>query len=787
MRTVCLMAALLPLALGLSAADCELFGVTPNGALPQEVAGRLAFGFKAAETVKLGKRLDGDLSFSFLLNPAWFPGDSRPHRILNVQAKDQTGAAVQLGLEVFPSGSLVWSVNRPDWLGGVVLEDSLLWPRHEWQLVNGGWDKVKGFYLRIDDFAEQSVQIKGVEALTAVDSLTFSPGPWFADFHLGGVPVPAATPAKAVWAVSPNGDWTAGTGIFLQCRGSLRRLAPKLDGKPGALFIDCPEGITPSPILVLSYSGRTLHRQGQETLVVDGGLDIDGKVTLDGKQAFAGRWTFDGKLRIDGKLAVRGKLYKRHVYPFGELENSLPLLSQKTAGFSVCLKSSLPAGTATDIVVGCLDADGAELANVPYPVTCLDLPQAPKLKKLRFGLSNTRYDMLAQDDPLQLYQRLGVSFVDVWDYGCWAARDDQGQLALAAATAKLLLANGISPVFEAHRAVWEYRPSDCRAVGSDGKPYPSEFSRCPSDRGPRHLEDEESIKRFARMGAGVSLDVEANGLRMNAPCYCVRCLEAFKHYLAEQRPEVKAFDPRSLAADDGGLKLWRAFIGRQVSEKLYQLYQAEAEALKGSTSKPLMVLYDEGLWESGCDLSWLADAPQTNVELLMGPPLYHGAAANYKALLEYRKQLPKAKAMPYLGFSFDQYHNDMVSQLFAVYGGGAKGVIVWTWFVMSGLELADSSKALAAVSKVEDILADGEEVGGLELGPNTVGRLSRLDNRGALLVGNTGTSTQAVKVKLPFQVTKATDLLTGKGVSPEQGLPIPPGAFRLYELEGTLK
>ena len=745
-----------------NAAEFSIFGAVPEK-LPvreQLMDGRAAFAFDKESTIAVNQDIKTGFYCSFWLRPSWYPGDLDTHRILSLNCQDNEGNETNLGLDVLPSGSLELAVNRPQWIGGVVSADSLLWSKGEWQFVSCGWTPENGFFLKLNGFNENKSKIAEFKSLKRLKSVKLIGKPdqnsrlWLGDFQIDAVPPKkAACNSTRTWQISPNGNWNAGD-ISLPCHGSVRRLAASLTGQPGALYLDCPDGIVPSQIISLDYDARTIARQ-------------------------------DGK-----KVMLDDKSFTRYVYPFGEKENSLPLLHQSSRGFSVCLQSSLSPGTVSSIVVGYISPDGNAESGVRYPVESIVIVQAGKLKKLVTGLSITRTDTMAQTDAVKLYKRMSLTFVDLWDYGYWIGRRDKKYIDDAKTQVAMLRKNDIVPVLEIHRALWEYRPEDCKAVDINGKKYATYSSRCPSDRGQNHFFDQESVKLAVAIGAGASLDIESTGLNQNTPCFCPECLKAFNIYRAEQHPEAADTDPLVFEKDRNKYpelhKIWCDFIGYQTSRMAYAFYQAQAEAANEMKERQFMVIYDEGLWPSGCDLSWLSQAKPNRVELFMGPPLYHKAAANYKTLCRYRAKLPQARVMPYIGFSYDQYENDMISQVLCMFGGGAQGIIIWSWASMSGRELADTAIALNAVAKVEDILTEGKETTQPVFDKlEGMGRIVRLGNKAVLLVGN-GDS-QGIKVTLPFKVKTAVNLLTDESLLITDGvllqLQLSQNIFRLYVLE----
>jgi hypothetical protein len=656
------------------------------------------------------------------------------------------------------TGNLYWyamSLKNP-WVGHTLLNTSPMWLKGDYQRIEMGWSKDKGLFLKDGMFPTKSRKTKAIKKITAIEKVTFANiktgKDKFSNINIwkGANKVELLKEENIRWRVSPMARWVVAPGVALPVHARINRRGKKnVRGIQTFIHIDCPVGISPGKSIAFASGNQLACR-------------------------------IDGIKKIDTKA---GK-YSRYTYKLPAFLTDHAIDIYNTARpFSLALSSTLQPGTSSVTYLS-IQWGRNKSKPVEIPVKVIKFPKSVKLKKVVLGMSIWVNQLFAQGDYMKLFRKTGFNMIDCW-VGTGLKRKLIGKPLSAVYWRKFTankfiktcMVNNITPALTLHHEIFDYLPKHLKAVGINGKPYPNHFSRCPSKNEKMFQPSFKRLQYIASLGASVFIDVEMAGFMKHSPCFCPKCLAGFEKHLRNKFPEVKYLSPQEFEKSPKRYpklhKLWFDFCGEQASDMLSKCHQAMEAGAKSSKTKPcrqFLSIYDESLW-GAFDLHNLAKSKPNRVDLFMGPPLYHNPQANGKNLRTYIKKYPNVKVMPYMGYIYGGLKTDMKSQLFTIFGNGAKGTIVWSIGAMDGQELKEVAEATVALAKVEDIIWDGKvskdvSVINEEKSNKVHVSLKILEKRGMLFVSDYRKKKTPLKIKFAsIRFSKATDLRAGKNLS----------------------
>lgn len=725
--------------------------------------------------------------FTFTITPLWRGNDAKSHPIISFECVREDGEKYWLSLTKWPSGLLHFAVTDPKRKRSVFSYSPLLWVENDSHNIAGGID-ANGLFISIDGApriynrdtcrtmkSDSVMPVLKIERIVlGVDSQ--NPGKSCADFWLHDLYIgnsePCGVTTSAVdpqWRIAPIPDWVVSPDVPMNCAGNLQRYAKNLKGQDVFIVVECPEGIVPGELMTLHFGGQTARISYGSKLV-----------PRDGKNYY--RWRYQ-------------------LPPYALVCPELEGVVNKPLMFNLCLSTDLPYGTETDVHLG-IEWEGGAQPPVRIPIHVSKMEPPPILKRLFVGMSIEKPDLATQGDYTAFAKRIGLNYIDIFLSDDWTPSiSSPGVNPSADEVIRRCKDAGILPCFSIQSPTllrYDVLPEGQRR-DIDGK-LSGRGGRCPSDRGADYRKDMDNCRNAAKRGIGLTFDLECNGFAKSQGCFCERCIDNFKIYLNTCHPDVAFVSPCEFEREPVKFvklhKIWAEFISAQGSMWMYDLYKAAGEGLSMSRNKPhnpLFLIYDEGLWDSGIDLSEAFAGSRNFLRFFAGPPLYHDPEDSGKVLRKYIARHPKiTDVMPYVGFCHDTPVNDMRSQVLEIFGRGAHGINFWCYPLIDGGELCKIVEGLNAVAKVEDILADGRPIPGVRAQPYeaNVAISGGVIGPVVLLVSWYEPMVKPVTVTLPFPVTgNIVDLLTDETVikldAPTAVLTFPKieGGARLYRCE----
>lgn len=408
---------------------------------------------------------------------------------------------------------------------------------------------------------------------------------------------------------------------------------------------------------------------------------------------------------------------------------------------------------------------------VELPVHAVEVPRAPRLKRMMVGLGWWSAGATAKwPGALDVWDQLGLNSFSLFAH--WMREDNPDwRLVDEARRRGFSIVNIDSPLHRmASRAAKTPEICDQFADGSVGE------KLCVSYRG-QHYKNE--IQRFAAAMARArphfaSLDIEVWGWQ--GPVDCRKCTRCQKDFAAS------------------GMETWEAWQVAKGNEMWREMVTAARAAIKKTGNDPDFEIggYDfraggpyQSVWSVDDMYPQWMQSSQVSTYTCLYP--YHLELIGNE-VREDRAHLPRSDVLPWLTpgdagtFSGESFQ----WALLECYCNGARGVYFWSSRLWDSESLIAYNRVVRAIAPVEQILVDGELVGDAARA-DAPGRVSGIRRGKALvlLVADYFRRTDG-KVKLHLRVparSNIRDLLTGEVLSAEiptgeRLLPVPLGENR---------
>lgn len=248
---------------------------------------------------------------------------------------------------------------------------------------------------------------------------------------------------------------------------------------------------------------------------------------------------------------------------------------------------------------------------------------------------------------------------------------------------------------------------------------------CPSFRGKSYSDMIDTWSEMARHGISlIDHDFEGWNFKEKEICFCARCKEKFKNFLAEKYPQVKYLDPSVFEKEPGKYEkldsAWWEFKNQLLAEWHKDIRKAVMEKQR-STEKnhPIKI----GMTKVyNCPWDW-------NTMVENGTLDYVGSML-YSYSLEYAEPSIDSCSKTYLndrifdrvdrkrhvitiapaevGYGLSTIPDEtMMYDVLEVFGSGATGFKIWQEYDMTGGKYYWLARALNILQPVEDILYDG--------------------------------------------------------------------------------
>ncbi len=380
------------------------------------------------------------------------------------------------------------------------------------------------------------------------------------------------------------------------------------------------------------------------------------------------------------------------------------------------LKTDWPVGKQGTLYLTIADKYVADL-----PVTCVDIPAAPRPKRLL-----TNFDWT----PLEYYLNW-PDFLDFWEhigFNTIALHKDatldpspQAQRFIQQARARgfWIVAN-YSPMFADYKADSEAHPEVQRAQNPPGQDF---TAMCPRLYVRDYFDDEVEVCR--QTGAlGISwmwFDYEPGWGGSGSICFCPHCRAQFREFLAAEYPDTQYLDPVEVENDPGKYprlhQAWRSFnaaLGREIVRRLRQgLMEGLATTEVRSSPQPMVGLYNVwprpqeqsgGFYNHFMLFESLFDAGL--VEQAM-PSLYGCYRDQVAATIHAcREVVGTGSVMPWHGITSGRA--EWRNTLLETFANGGTGFTYFTTAYVDAADYAAAASIIKAAAQVEDIICDGQ-------------------------------------------------------------------------------
>ncbi len=433
------------------------------------------------------------------------------------------------------------------------------------------------------------------------------------------------------------------------------------------------------------------------------------------------------------------------------------------------------------------------------------LPKLNGLKTLRIGLGDNSYP---ENWSVGNYAKIGVNFVEFWEYlpavmlgthlgdGAYAARiadaKSKGLNAMLelgtpfprpgdVAAGKMLA--DVGTLHHPERSVKPVDPAELRAVDWRGK---SVNMICPGGRGRYYEKCLDNVKTAIDYGFDDLIYDEETWGNGVAICFCERCRNGFRKFLAEKYPQIPYQDPAVTVEHPGRFpeleNAWWDYKTDLVAEP-YRDIRKTLDAYRNPDGKKrrIFVWLDAGIQPSGrygAITSRLTDYRKIGrFADAVAPMLYTDDNEAVGTLAATGSELLKdCRAKLIVGLCPNRYYEyfrvesgsfaglDAVrNQTLEAIFGGARGVIFWSH--RGGFRGAHDFRELAVAVKmlepVEEILVKGKQVKLTASNPDVKVTAWKFGNQYAVLLRNYGTGKVRTRLAIPDGL-KAIDTLTGQ-------------------------
>ena len=463
------------------------------------------------------------------------------------------------------------------------------------------------------------------------------------------------------------------------------------------------------------------------------------------------------------------------------------------------LEKALPEGTELE---GCYWGQWSKGKQPPQnlKIKVVSIPEAKPFRSLPVYLSMPN-DFYAEYPDVAGLRRCGFNYLDIWTY----LSDDEidwGAPLLDATREKAKKA-GIGEIVWIREWWWHNarKEPDGMAELIDGKKVDSML--CLSYRGKWHRRLIEQGKYLIDRGYYFhSTDPEMYGAG-DTICFCGKCRDRFKAYLAEKAPEVSYVDPRVFEKDPGRNaelhKLWNAFKCWSYVEFFGEYRRAMESYMKekGISAPFLFMIYSSyhrsfpgfsayrDYRTSHSYLKTLED-PQTFIGVFdfVGPMVYMDVYANYKdydMLLPWRDTMTLRKitggkvpivpilcaGYPYVfAFGSDLNAEMLKYNMLEVIAGGGKGFGFWGECPVDAADLKSVAQVVRMLGPYEDIILNGQADAEVRaVSGNAVVKRVRSKRGSLVLVSEYSRRPLSVKVECPVtERSCVVDLSTGRQI-----------------------
>ena len=430
-----------------------------------------------------------------------------------------------------------------------------------------------------------------------------------------------------------------------------------------------------------------------------------------------------------------GKEYRRSVVP-------LPRLSPCNQA-CLYLLATLPPGQARPAYYH-LEWDGGKQPDEKLPVTVYEKPNIKAPQRFVASVYYWFWDAPGKpesgtifDDPRagEFFQGLrGMGLNTVMINSLWGR--DYYELPRLDKLLPLMTKAGLTLAH--HTGGMGYQAAAARKEGAgavtlDGKDDPGV---CLSFRGPAYLTCVKTWGDLAKHGIyWVDNDYEDWNYREEQVCFCPRCKEGFRGWLAANRPAVAYTDPQQFEKRPGDFadlhKAWWEYkngliAGWHNDVRAAMLKHMQAAGVKAPGFPKI------GITESMTQWNWKT---LTNGPLDYISPMVYAYLQGYgepavesvgKRCLEDRERTGVERSKYLVTIAPAERTGEvvwpdksMMYQVLEVAGSGAAGFKVWYEEVMSGGQYYWMSRALRMIQPVEEILLDGQLVKVPVENPNT--------------------------------------------------------------------
>lgn len=433
------------------------------------------------------------------------------------------------------------------------------------------------------------------------------------------------------------------------------------------------------------------------------------------------------------KITVNGEPINRYI--LNKVESSATL-------FSI---STWPHGQTGNITYYLKWNDGQQPAQT-LKVVSVHIPSAPQPKRLIANLGwmpGHIHDKWPHFYDNMVY--LGVNTV-----GCQATESEQlPQLKKRVDEARkhgLYFAANYSPFMNWGSGAKDKKDDPgCLAVSINGTESKKMYV-CPSSRGSVFEKDTDRAASFGKLGIPMLwLDCENWGDA--AYCFCPRCVEGFKQFLAQKYPDLPFMDPHDFEKEAEKYfqynKAWKAFhilLGNEIYGTIAKKFKKN---LENCPDKPLGP-YQIGTYGAlpGTKYSLVLNVDSlihNNILTVVQPSLYVAGDANLVAekIQKIRTFTQNSNITSWLSAGYNISSECRPEEfrycLLENYLNGAGGFTSFTWEGFDGMDLRELAIGMRMVVPVEDIIMDGSVLDGLKTSNDKV-KICGLGTKGEKLI-----------------------------------------------------
>ncbi len=360
------------------------------------------------------------------------------------------------------------------------------------------------------------------------------------------------------------------------------------------------------------------------------------------------------------------------------------------------------------------------------PVTCVDIPAAPRPKRLLTNLDWTPLEFyLKWPDFLDFWEHVGLNTIALFARDVLDGSPECEQFMQQARERGFWIVVNYSPMFRDYAADSEAHPEVQRTQNRTGQDFKT---MCPRSYVRDYFDDEVDVCR--RIGAlGFSwmwFDYEPEWGGPGDPCFCPHCKAEFREFLAAGYPGIEYVDPATVEnAKDTYPRLhdaWLAFndaLGREIVRRLRAgLLDGLATTDVRSSPRPMVGLYAVSPWLAaiqGRFYNYFMSAEGLVagglVEQVM-PSLYGRSRDEVGEAMRVSRIVDSAgsavEVMPWHGITSGRA--EWRNTLLETFANGGTGFTYFTTGYVDAADYAMTARVIRAVAPVEDIICDGRPI-----------------------------------------------------------------------------